>query len=121
VDLENAVVTADAAHSCRETAQYIAGKGEDGGREADYFLFVKGNAPSLQRAAFGAIQASGAARAPDYTELDRCHGRVTRSSIWARPSHATATAYSTTSRYENQVSNDFGDPVAAPQRLWPIQ
>ena len=26
VDLENAVVTADAAHSCRETAQYIAGK-----------------------------------------------------------------------------------------------
>jgi hypothetical protein len=25
VDLENAVVTADAVHSCRETAQYIAG------------------------------------------------------------------------------------------------
>jgi hypothetical protein len=121
VDLENAVVTADAAHSCRETAQYIAGKGEDGGREADYFLFVKGNAPSLQRAAFGAIQASGAGRAPDYTELDRSHGRVTRRSIWARPSHATETAYSTTSRYETQVSNDFGDPVAAPQRLWPIQ
>jgi predicted transposase YbfD/YdcC len=83
VDLENAVVTADAAHSCRETAQYIAGKEEDGGREADYFLFVKGNTPSLQRAAFDAIQASGAGRAPDYTELDRSHGRVTRRSIWA--------------------------------------
>jgi DDE_Tnp_1-associated len=40
VDLENVVVTADAAHSCRETAQCIAGKEEDGGREADYFLFV---------------------------------------------------------------------------------
>jgi len=82
VDLENAVVTADAAHSCRETAQYIAGREEDGGRESDYVLFVKGNAPSLQRAAFDAIQASGPGRAPDYTELDRSHGRVIRRSIW---------------------------------------
>ena len=83
VDLENAVVTADAAHSCRETAQYIAGKKQDGGREGDYFLTVKGNTPSLQRAAFDAIQASGAGRAPDYTELDRSHGRLTRRSVWA--------------------------------------
>jgi hypothetical protein len=50
--------------------------------EASYFLFVKGNTPSLQRAAFDAIQASGAGRAPDYTELDRSHGRVTRRSVW---------------------------------------
>jgi predicted transposase YbfD/YdcC len=82
VDLDGAVVTADAAHSCRETAQYIAGKEEDGGRESDYFLFVKGNTPSLQRAAFDAIQASGPGRAPDFSELDRSHGRVTRRSIW---------------------------------------
>jgi predicted transposase YbfD/YdcC len=82
VDLRNAVVTADAAHSCTETAQYIAGKEEDGGRESDYFLFVKGNTPSLQRAAFDAIQASGEGRAPDWTELDRSHGRVIRRSIW---------------------------------------
>jgi hypothetical protein len=40
VDLRGAVVTADAAHSSAETAQYIAGKEEDGGREADYFLYV---------------------------------------------------------------------------------
>ena len=82
VDLHGAVVTADAAHSCRETAQYIAGQEEDGGREADYFLFVKGNTPSLQRAAFDAIQASGPGRDPDFTELDRSHGRVTRRSVW---------------------------------------
>jgi predicted transposase YbfD/YdcC len=82
VDLENAVVTADAAHSCRETAQYIAGKEEDAGRESDYLLFVKGNTPSLQRAAFDAVQASGPGRAPDYTEPDRSHGRVTRRSLW---------------------------------------
>jgi hypothetical protein len=29
----------------------------------------------------------------------------------ARPSHATETAYSTTCRYETQLSNDFGDPL----------
>jgi hypothetical protein len=82
VGLENAVVTADAAHSGAETARYIAGKEEDGGREADYFLYVKGNTPSLQRACFDAVQASGAGRAPDWTELDRSHGRAVRRSIW---------------------------------------
>jgi predicted transposase YbfD/YdcC len=82
VDLRNAVVTADAAHSSAETAQYIAGKEEDGGREADYFLYVKGNTPSLQRACFDAVQASGPGRAPDWTELDRSHGRTVRRSIW---------------------------------------
>ena len=82
VDLENAVVTADAAHSGAETAQYIAGKEEDGGRGSGYFLYVKGNTPSLQRACFDVIQASGAGRAPDWTELDRSHGRTVRRSIW---------------------------------------
>ena len=49
VDLQGAVVTADAAHAQRETADCIAGKKEDGNRGSDYFLFVKGNQPSLQR------------------------------------------------------------------------
>ena len=35
VDLRNAVVTADAAHAQRDTAEYIAGE-----RESDYFLFL---------------------------------------------------------------------------------
>ena len=45
VDLEGAVVTADAAHAQRETAKYIAGT--HAGREPrlGYFLFVKGNQP----------------------------------------------------------------------------
>src|ERR1039457_4472094 len=41
VDLQDAVVTADAAHAQRETAGYIAWPEEDGGRESDYFLFVE--------------------------------------------------------------------------------
>ena len=67
VDLDGAVVTADAAHAQRQTAAYIAGPEEDGGREADYFLFVKGNQPGLQRAVFDAIQAS-CPRDPDHAE-----------------------------------------------------
>jgi hypothetical protein len=59
VDLDGAVITADAAHACRQTAQYIAGHAEDGGRDADYFLFVKGNQPGVQRAVFDLIQAAG--------------------------------------------------------------
>ena len=81
VDLRGAVVTADAAHAQRETAAYIAGPEEEDGRAADYFLFVKGNQPSLQRAAFDAIQA-GCPRDPDWTELDRSHGRTVRRSLW---------------------------------------
>jgi predicted transposase YbfD/YdcC len=76
VDPRNAVVTADAAHAQRETAQYIAGE-----RESDYFLFLKGNQPSLQRAVFDAFQAEGP-REPDHTELDRSHGRAVRRSLW---------------------------------------
>lgn len=81
VDLDGAVVTADAANAQRDTAEYIAGKEEDGGRDSAYFLFVKGNQPKLQRAVFDAIQA-GCPRDPDYTELDYGHGRIIRRSLW---------------------------------------
>jgi predicted transposase YbfD/YdcC len=81
VDLDGAVVTADAVNAQRDTAEYIAGKEEDGGRDSAYFLFVKGNQPKLQRAVFDAIQA-GCPRDPDYTELDCGHGRIIRRSLW---------------------------------------
>jgi len=81
VDLEGAVVTADAAHAQRETADCIAGKKEDGNRGSDYFLFVKGNQPSLHKAVFDAIQ-HDSPREPDHTELDYGRGRIIRRSIW---------------------------------------
>ena len=81
VDLDNAVITADAAHAQHETAEYIAGSKDDGNRGSDYFLFVKGNQPSLQKAIFDAIQ-HGGPREPDHTELDYGHGRIIRRSIW---------------------------------------
>jgi predicted transposase YbfD/YdcC len=81
VDLAGAVVTADAVNAQRDTAGYIAGPAEDGGRESDYFLFIKGNQPKLQRAVFDAVQ-QDCPRDPDYTELDDGHGRVIRRSVW---------------------------------------
>jgi predicted transposase YbfD/YdcC len=81
VDLTNAVVTADAAHAQRETAAYIARPQDDGGRGSDYFLFVKGNQPGVQRAVFDLIQAAGK-DAPDHAELDYGHGRIIKRSIW---------------------------------------
>jgi predicted transposase YbfD/YdcC len=81
VDLDNAVVTADAVNAQRDTADYIAGPEEDGGRGSAYFLFVKGNQPKLQRAVFDAIQ-QDCPRGPDYTELDEGHGRIIRRSLW---------------------------------------
>ena len=41
IDLTNCVVTADAAHAQRDTADYIAGKEEDGGRDSDYAVTVE--------------------------------------------------------------------------------
>jgi predicted transposase YbfD/YdcC len=81
VDLAGAVVTGDAAHAQRQTAAYIAGPAEDGGRESDYFLFVKGNQPGLQRAVYDAIQAGGP-REPDHVEIDYSHGRIIKRSLW---------------------------------------
>jgi predicted transposase YbfD/YdcC len=81
VDLKDAVVTADAAHAQRETAEYIAGPEEDGGRGSDYFLFVKGNQPGLQQAIFRKVQDAGK-KAPDHVELDYGHGRIIKRSLW---------------------------------------
>ncbi len=81
VDLENAVVTGDAAHAQHGTAGYIASPEEDGGRGADYFLLVKGNQPTLQRAIYDLIQA-GCPRDPDHVEIDYGHGRIIKRSLW---------------------------------------
>lgn len=81
VDLAGAVITADAAHAQHDTAAYIAGPAAEGGRESDYLLAVKGNQPSLQRAIYDMIQASGKT-APDHVSLDYGHGRIIRRSIW---------------------------------------
>ena len=77
----NCVVTADAAHAQRDTAEYIAGKKEDGGRDAAYAVTVKGNQPALQRDIHDKITKDRGAE-PDYADLDCSHGRIILRSIW---------------------------------------
>jgi predicted transposase YbfD/YdcC len=121
VDLSGAVVTADAVHAQRETADYIAGNKEDGNRESDYFLLVKGNRPSLQRAVFDAIQEQGP-REPDHTELDYGHGRIIRRSIWVASAdgidfpHASQVARIRRDRYDadgTQISKEIVHAVTS--------
>jgi predicted transposase YbfD/YdcC len=121
VDLSSAVVTAGAVHAQRETADYIAGKKEDGNRESDYFLLVKGNRPSLQRAVFDAIQEQGP-REPDHTELDYGHGRIIRRSIWVASAdgidfpHASQVARIRRDRYDadgTQISKEIVHAVTS--------
>ena len=81
VDLGNAVVTADAAHAQRETADYIAGKIEDGGRDADYAVTVKGNQPGLQRDIYNKVTAD-CGTGPGHIEIDYSHGRIVKRSMW---------------------------------------
>jgi predicted transposase YbfD/YdcC len=81
VDLENAVVTGDAAHAQRDTAEYIAGPEGEGGRGSGYLLFVKGNQAGLQRAIYDLIQAD-CPRDPDHVEIDYGHGRIIKRSLW---------------------------------------
>ena len=75
------MVTADAAHAQRETAEYIAGKIEDGGRDADYAATVKGNQPGLQRDIYGKV-AADCGTEPGHIETGYGHGRIVKRSIW---------------------------------------
>jgi hypothetical protein len=42
MDIAGALVTADAAHTCADTARYLVGD-----RKTDYLLTIKGNRPCL--------------------------------------------------------------------------
>jgi predicted transposase YbfD/YdcC len=81
VDLDGAVVTADAAHCQDDSAEYIAGPEEEGGRDSAYFVFVKNNRPKLRYAVDAAIGKNWT-RDPDHEEIDEGHGRITRRSLW---------------------------------------
>jgi len=60
IDITGALVTADAAHTCADTARYLV---EDCG--ADYLLTIKGNRPALHAAAIACKIANKEIRASD--------------------------------------------------------
>ena len=73
---ESALVTLDAAHTQRETAETIGGK-----PGWDYLMTVKGNQPSLQREVFDKILPLLRGTPHDVTE-ERDRGRIKRRSCW---------------------------------------
>lgn len=87
LDLKGALVTADAAHCCRETAQAILD------READYLLHLKANRAAAYEAAVGFFTT---ARANGFTDVtvrharteDDAHGRVEIREAWSIPASA---------------------------------
>ena len=73
---ESALVTLDAAHTQRETAETIGGK-----PGWDYLMTVKGNQPSLQREVFDKILPLLRGTPHDVME-ERDRGRIKRRSCW---------------------------------------
>ena len=73
---ESALITLDAAHTQRETAEYIGGK-----PGLDYLMTVKGNQPSLQRAVFEKILPL-LGDAPRHVVEGHSRGRIKRWSCW---------------------------------------
>ena len=73
---ETALVTLDAAHTQRETAEYIGGK-----PGWDYLMTVKGNQPSLQREVFDKILPL-LPRPPHHVTEEHSRGRIKRWSCW---------------------------------------
>lgn len=77
IDITGALVTADAAHTCTETARYLVNN-----KKADYLLTIKGNRPALHAAAIAATYELTRAE-PDHVIEQRGHGRINRWSTWA--------------------------------------
>jgi predicted transposase YbfD/YdcC len=73
---ESVLVTFDAAHTQRETAEYVGGK-----PGWDYLMTVKGNQPSLQRAVFGKILPL-LRETPHHVTEEHARGRIKRWSCW---------------------------------------
>ena len=74
---EHVVVTADAAHTQRDTAAYLKGE-----RGFDYVLQAKGNQPKLLDAVFEKV-APLLQSDPDHVVAERAHGRVNQWETWA--------------------------------------
>jgi predicted transposase YbfD/YdcC len=70
------IITLDAAHTQRDTAQYIAGE-----RGFDYIMAAKGNQPILQKEIWDKCLVLMAAE-PDHLITERDHGRINRWSTW---------------------------------------
>jgi predicted transposase YbfD/YdcC len=75
-DGERVVVTMDAAHTQRDTAEYIVAE-----RGFDYVMTCKGNQPKLLESVFHKVVPLVKAT-PDHVVKERAHGRINQWSTW---------------------------------------
>ena len=75
LDLTNVVITADALHTQRETAEWIRSRG------GQFILPAKGNQPNL----FAVLDALPWSQVPPHTTIDEAHGRHERRTIRVLP------------------------------------
>jgi predicted transposase YbfD/YdcC len=73
---EGVVVTMDAAHTQRDTAEHVKGR-----RGFDYIMSAKGNQPSLLESIFTTICPT-LKNAPDHVVTERGHGRIKQWETW---------------------------------------
>lgn len=73
---ERVVVTMDAAHTQRETAEHIVAE-----RGFDYVMTCKGNQPKLLESVFGKVLPL-VKTTPDHVVKERAHGRINQWSTW---------------------------------------
>jgi hypothetical protein len=73
---ERVIVTLDAAHTQRDTAEHLRAQ-----RGFDYVMTVKGNQPTLQENVFAKCLPL-LATAPGHVVEERAHGRINRWSTW---------------------------------------
>jgi predicted transposase YbfD/YdcC len=78
---QSVVVTMDAAHTQRDTAEYVAGK-----RGFDYVVTIKGNQPTLQKSVVEAMVPVLNPQDPGCDVTERGHGRVNRWRTWTADS-----------------------------------
>lgn len=76
VGADDPVVTMDAAHTQRDTAEHLKGR-----RGFDYIMTVKGNQPSLLQSVFTTIFPT-LKNAPEHVVEERRHGRINRWETW---------------------------------------
>jgi hypothetical protein len=86
MNIAGAQVTADAAHTCADTARYLV---ED--CRADYLLTIKGSRASLHAAAIATGRDLVAAE-PGHIAEERGHGRINRWTTWTTHTDSTAWA-----------------------------
>jgi len=70
------ILTMDAAHTQRDTAEHISGE-----LDFDYIMTVKGNQPTLQHEILARCQPL-LSTPPGHVVEERAHGRITRWSTW---------------------------------------